>query len=287
MRSTPLVLALLAWAPALAHADVVVLKDGERVEGIVAERGPEVEVRLDFGTITFQKAEIERIERGGTALSELEAKRAALAPREVEGRYRLALEAEKQGLDALARVLHREVIELSVDHKGARAALGYRRHEGAWMTEDEYMTGQGYTRYRGAWVTREAAFALEKAESDQRIAELEARRRADETSRIQRLEADVAAARAEAAAAAARASAAESEASGAGYGWGAYGGVWAPYWNGTRWDHKQSTPPAGWGVGINVTGKSGNVRFHGGASQPQPQASPRPWSKAQPQARPR
>lgn len=263
-------LVLLTVLPSLAHADVVVLKDGERVEGIVEERGAEVDVRLHFGTITFEKSEIERVEKSSTPLGAFEARRGALGARDIEGRYRLGLEAEKQGLDGFARDLYREVLDLSTDHRAARAALGYRRHDNTWMTEDEYMTGQGYVRHGGVWITREAALAAENAELERRRAEAELIARRADAARLDRLEADVAAARAEAAAA--RASAGDDAA--IGY------PVWVPYWTGTRWDHRRSAPAAG--VQLSLSGSGGRIQLGVGASAPTVQRAPSLPRAAQP-----
>jgi len=267
MRSTAAAVLLATLGSSPAWADVVILKDGERVEGIVEERGAEVVVRLDFGSITFERSEIARVERGDTPLGAFEQRRAVLGPRDAAGRYRLGLEAEKQGLDALARALYREVLELSVDHKGARAALGYRRHEGAWLTEDEYMLGQGYVRQGGAWITREAAAALAQAEEARRAREAEQQARLASEARIQRLEAEVAAARQEAATASARAAEREVPLVPA----------WIPYWTGERWAHKP-----GAGVRVTLGGAAGGVNVQlgagattGGAARPtSPAAGP-------------
>ena len=51
------VLALLL-APATAFADVVVLEDGQRFEGVVTERGDTVQVRMAFGTVGFERAAV-------------------------------------------------------------------------------------------------------------------------------------------------------------------------------------------------------------------------------------
>lgn len=196
-------LGLLIAAP--AYADFVTLKDGERIEGVVTEEGDQVVVRLDFGTITIEKAEVSSIEKAPSLLGDFEARRAKIGSRDVDGLYRLGLEAEKSGLSAQARGLFREVIELSPDHKGARAALGYRQHEGQWMTEEEFMTSRGYVRYNGHWVTADAAQALEAAEIAKRQARA-AERAAEDQQRLARLEREVADARATAEAARAEAS---------------------------------------------------------------------------------
>lgn len=178
-----------------ARADFVVLADGERIEGVVTERGDEVIVQLDFGTLSIAKADVASIERAPSALSALEAKRSKLAAGDVEGLYRLALEAEKSGLSARSRGLFREVLDAAPEHKGARAALGYRKHEGRWLTEDDFMRSRGYVQHGGQWVTADAAAALERAELERRAQAVEERRQDDQRERIARLEREVAEAR--------------------------------------------------------------------------------------------
>jgi hypothetical protein len=177
-----------------AFADFVTLKDGERIEGIVVEHESEIEIRLDIGTLTVDRAEVASIERAPSSLEQIEKRRSQIKTGDVEGLYRLGVEAEKLGLSAQARGLFREVIAAQTDHKGARAALGYRQHEGRWMTEDEFMTSRGYVQRLGQWVTAEAAQALDAAEAARKSAEVERRDR----DRIARLEREVQDARSEA-----------------------------------------------------------------------------------------
>lgn len=242
MRAAVLTSLLCSTLTLGAAGDVVSLNDGERVEGIVTERGDEVDVRLDFGTITFAKSEIKSIERSASPLTVLESRAAKLSERDVEGRYRLALEAEKAGFDAFGRALHRQVIALSSDHKGARAALGYRKHDNAWLTEDDYMTQQGYVRMGSGWVTREAAANIERLEAERLSLLEDARRRDADEQRIRALEAEVAAVRRETAEQ------------------GAQGGepLWVPYWNGSAYQRR--AVGARLGYGISISGSGGGLR---------------------------
>jgi len=259
------VLAVFALgAPLSAGADVVSLKDGEKVEGIVTERGDEVDVRLDFGTITFAKSEVVSIERASNPLIVLEARELKLAERDVEGRYRLGLEAEKAGYDAYARALFRKVLAANGEHKGARAALGYRKHDSVWLTEDEYMAQQGYVRMGSAWVSREAAANIERMEAERRAILDEARRKDAGDQRIAKLEAELAAVKREV-------EAKESEES--------QGGIWVPYWNGQGYARRRTAPSAG--VTITGTGKGvrGQVQL-GGAVPARGAASVRPVAPA-------
>jgi hypothetical protein len=198
-RATCLRLSVLVGllAPTALLADVLVLKDGERIEGVVEERGDEVVVRLDYGDVGFARSEVLRIERRASPLSLFEARAAGLAPRDVNGRYRLGLEAERAGLVGVARRLFLEVVALEPGHRGARAALGQRLHAGRWRTEDEVKEAEGFVKRGDRWLTPEAAAALD-AEARRRA---EAEQRAEDARRIGALEARVARAEADARAA--------------------------------------------------------------------------------------
>jgi hypothetical protein len=55
------VLLALAASPAPARSDVVVLKDGKRVEGVVIDQGDAYEVRTKYGTLSIRKEEVSRV----------------------------------------------------------------------------------------------------------------------------------------------------------------------------------------------------------------------------------
>jgi len=162
---------LAAAMAAPAAADEVVLRNGARFEGKVTESEGSVTVAMDFGSITFKKIDVARIERGSTPLSEFETRLAALRDDDVDGRYRLALWARQKELAGRARRLLEEVVAREPEHEGARLALGYRRHDGRWMMEDEVRRAQGYVLFRGEWVLRETADGLRRFEAE-RAAEL-------------------------------------------------------------------------------------------------------------------
>jgi len=198
-------LAILAAAAGAARADEVVLRNGARFEGKVKESGDSVIVVMDFGSITFKKMDVARIERGASALSEFDAKIAELKSDDLEGRYKLALWARHKGLDHRARMTFEEILVRDPDHAGAREALGYRKVGARWLTEDEVKDEQGLVYFRGEWVKRETADDIRKIEAE-RAAEL-ARIAAIESMRIKAAEAEAAAYRAQAEAARAQAQA--------------------------------------------------------------------------------
>lgn len=165
-----------------AVADTVVLEDGQELTGVVTRASGRVTVTLDFGTVSFDEAEVVEIRRESTALHELEARYAALAPDDASGRMALARWADSKGLRKRARDLYREVLVLRPNDTEAHQRLGHRKHDGAWLTETEYMRVTGHVRYAGKWITAEEAAELERQaqlrrdrRQNERIATLEKR----------------------------------------------------------------------------------------------------------------
>ncbi|HTF56109.1 MAG TPA: hypothetical protein VK661_02480 [Planctomycetota bacterium] len=189
-------LVVLAAAAGAARADEVVLRNGARFEGQVRESGDSVVVTMDFGSITFRKMDVARIERGASSLAEFDAKYAELKGDDIEGRYRLGLWARSKELAQRARKVFEEILVRNPDHEGARAALGFRKYDGRWMTEDEIRIAQGYIVFRGEWIRRDIADSIQQDEA-RRFVE-SARFDEVERLRIRAEEAEAAAARARA-----------------------------------------------------------------------------------------
>ncbi len=210
-----------------AFADVLVLKDGQRFEGVVQERGEEVALTLDYGTITFEASEVARIERSDGPLAQLLAQWAQLGDNDVPGRVRLAEVATAAGLEHQARRLHQEILALQPNRIESRKALGQVLHEGRWLTPDEHQKALGRVFYLGGWVTQEEAQRLEQE------AALRKEKRAEE----ERLVLAARAAQAAQAEKAAEPEAAEVPDQGVLVGWGGYG----PYWQ-TLGPYRQRVP---------------------------------------------
>jgi len=198
-------LVFLAAAAVAARADEIVLRNGARFEGQVKESGDTVTVVMDFGSMTFKKMDVARIERGMSALQEFDAKVAELKAKDIEGRYRLGVWAKQKELEHRARRLFEEVLERDPDHAGARAELGYRRVGARWVNEDEWKAELGLVLFRGEWVKRETADEIRRIEAE-RAAEI-AKISAIESMRVKVVEAEAAAYRAQEEAARARAQA--------------------------------------------------------------------------------
>lgn len=185
MKLAAKLLLLAALAPLPAAADVVILADGQRIEGVVAEEGDQVVVQLGFGSVSFPRSEVVDVRRESTPLHELEQRRARLDPNDAAGRLALARWAEQNGLADAARDLYREVLSLRPEDPTAHERLGHRKHEGRWMTDEEYLAATGHVLYGGRWISRAEAEQLEREARERRD-------RQEEQERIEKLEARVA-----------------------------------------------------------------------------------------------
>ena len=172
-------LALLLMASPAA-ADEVVLRNGAVFNGVVREDGDRVVIQMDYGTMTFRKAEVRDIRRGDDPLKELDARvQAASTSKDY---FAAALWALDKNLHGRAAVLLEKVLSLEPDHEGARKRSGYESHEGAWLRGDELQVARGYVKHEGRWLKRETVeqiLAQESAEAVDFERQLTARREAE------------------------------------------------------------------------------------------------------------
>ncbi len=184
-------LSLVAFYSAFTEADTVVLNNGGKIEGIVTEEGDWYLVEMDAGTARIRRSEVATVLDRKTTLEEYREKAAKLAENDAQGHYQLGMWCKSIGLARCARLEFRKTIVANPDHAEARKELGYVKHEGAWMTEEQAMTAKGFVRYEGAWIPREerdlreSLKAKEKLEAQVRKAEAEARKAEMETKLAQ------------------------------------------------------------------------------------------------------
>ncbi len=168
-------LAALLGAPARAPADEVRTKDGRVLEGKVLEDGPAgVKIRLRFGgELTLRRDEVQAVERKDLPEEAVAKKRAALAPGDAEGLWRLALEARDLKLRKAFEGLVDEILRISPDHAGANEAKGRVKYDGRWVDpkerdrleaekERQRKQAQGLVEHKGRWVTPEERDALDR-----------------------------------------------------------------------------------------------------------------------------
>ncbi len=170
---------------AAAHADIVHLKDGRKVEGEVVEKNAsKVVVKTKLGTSEFNSADVDHIEAKKTPEQELAAKRATIDPKNADQLWDLFVFAKEQKLVAKSKDILKEIIKVNPDHENARKELGFTKVDGKWVSEadakkapaaagagssasgesDADMKAKGMVQYKGKWMTPEAKEAAEHAE---------------------------------------------------------------------------------------------------------------------------
>jgi hypothetical protein len=148
----PLLL-LLAAAP--AAADEIRLVNGRTLEGRAQRVGDEVVVRSSVGEVRLPAKEVASIVVGPTKDDLYRERAAKLDAKDIAQQVALADWCREQRLTEFEKRHLRAVIAIDPDHAEARARLGYVRHDGAWLTEDEYHRARGFVKVRGAWVSQD------------------------------------------------------------------------------------------------------------------------------------
>lgn len=170
-----------------ARADQVHLTNGKMMEGKARELADgRVQVELAFGTVILPGDKVERIERGETLEELVRETLKGLPPSDTASRFDLALWTRDQGAHTLSRQILEEILVLDPNHPGARRVLGFRLHEGRWVTEEEYHAARGEILYDGQWLP---ALTVHRLLADKAVRNVEARRSAAQRAE---LEADVA-----------------------------------------------------------------------------------------------
>jgi hypothetical protein len=160
-------------------ADRVVLTNGNFLEGraeVLADGS--VAVTSAMGTWTVAAHRVARVERTETVEERVEAVLAAAPKGDPAVLYDLAVWSRDQGAETLARQLAQRAIELDAGYEPARRLLGYRFHDGRWLTEEEWRraTVSGSAPGRDAYdaqLARELAWREARARLEVESARLE------------------------------------------------------------------------------------------------------------------
>ncbi|MCC7018096.1 MAG: hypothetical protein IT564_12950 [Rhodospirillales bacterium] len=185
-----------AWALGLAlllscgaaTADIVYLTNGRSIEGKVTVKDGKVIVEKPDGVVILDASKVDRIEKKESLVEAYEKQLAAIDEKAGGAAAKFAelgQWARSRDMDNQAEACFLKAIELDADHAAARAGLGYTKHDGKWMTEDELQQARGMVRHGDAWVTPEAKADLERLQA---LTELERTRAETERLRLERAE---------------------------------------------------------------------------------------------------
>lgn len=154
------VLAALSYAAALsatlpAWGDVFVLTNDGQVRGTLVNKDEKprqsyVIQSTTGGQITLRAEQIKQVIRQTAAEVEYDRARPKY-PDTVEGNWALAAWCRDHSLLQQRKALLERIVELAPDHAEARAALGYSKKNGRWVTQEMLKLEQGYVKYKGQW----------------------------------------------------------------------------------------------------------------------------------------
>lgn len=153
-RLAALALAALT-SPTTVWADVVHLKSGGRLEGVlVEESAARVTVDVPVGRVSVSRDAVRRIERSAGAFSEYVARVKSLKGIGTTDEWaEIALFASRSNLRTQAREAWREVLRRDPSHAIANAELGRVFLGGSWMDENDANRARGLVQQDGRWVT--------------------------------------------------------------------------------------------------------------------------------------
>ena len=137
-----------------ARADVLHLKTGGRLEGILVTEGPAT-LTLDMGSgkLSLPRSSVLRIERKESALAEYRARLASVSRGDVTAYAELARFAAEHGLRSEARVMWARVVSLDPRNVEGHLALGHVLVDGRYVDEDTARQASGMVRFEGSWMT--------------------------------------------------------------------------------------------------------------------------------------
>ena len=136
-----------------AAADLLVLKDGRTVEGVVQLRKDDALVLSRFGTASIPHDQIVRHVKGPSVDQQVQKHLASLAADDATGRMHLARWLKKLGRTSEATALARQVLERDPEHAAAHRLLGHERFRGRWMTPDDAQRARGLEKHGDRWYT--------------------------------------------------------------------------------------------------------------------------------------
>jgi hypothetical protein len=177
-------------AAAPARADVLELRDGRLVEGLVFQQGESYVVRSRFGVVEIPAGEVKSRTVCRPLDEQIRERLDALAPDDAENRAVLARWLVDLGREDEGRAMAEAVLELDPESALAHGVLGHVRHQGVWRTPDEAKRAEGLEKHGDRWYSRaewENLAAAERREAEEAEAAAQAAAFRSEVNRAVRL----------------------------------------------------------------------------------------------------
>jgi hypothetical protein len=158
-------------APGRAETFIFHLHNGGAVVGelVNVDEKPRREYVIrteDGGEITLASTLVKKIARQRPELVEYDAK-APTFPDTVEGQLACARWCSEMRLSEQRKAHLQRVIELDPENRFARSALGYKQHNGTWLTEKEWLEATGMVKYKSRIMTPQDVELHERARNDE------------------------------------------------------------------------------------------------------------------------
>lgn len=175
-----LLLGLLVSSAAVA--DDVYLLNGRKFEGVIAEEtDSQIRIRMQGGVLSLPKSQVQRVEKGDSALSEYLRRKDAVRrgpDTRAQDWLELARWARTQGLEQGTREAALAAAELDPRAEGLASILRsfkyvFDEQLGRWISYEDSMRRRGFVYTGGVWLSRE-----ELAERTRQQERAEAERRA-------------------------------------------------------------------------------------------------------------
>ncbi len=128
---------LLCVLPTLAAADIVHMKDGRKIEGEVTEEGDKVHIRTRFGSVSFRRAQIARIEETPSLEERYGKRRATVDLNDPDALVALGDWCRDQKWEKKAREVYEEALTVDPGHAAAHRALGDELRDNRWVPAAE------------------------------------------------------------------------------------------------------------------------------------------------------
>jgi hypothetical protein len=137
--------------------DVIVKQDGGRLRGeILRENKSTVTIKTLGGVYTISRSEIAEIVRSGGKSNEFKKRWKKVDKFDPDALYKLGKWCESQNLEKETKQSYEAALKQDSYHRKTREAMGFRRHRGKWVTQQDYKKlALGLVKYKGKWVSPE------------------------------------------------------------------------------------------------------------------------------------